>query len=330
MAHLNVKIDDTLTVPSPGLGCMGLSQLYGKADDEQSKEVLSKAIDLGMCFWNTASIYGQGHNERLLGSVLAEGNNRDKVWVVTKWGISPDRGLDGSPAFAKKCLEDSLNFLGGPPTAWLLHRIDPNTPVEESVKAMEEARQAGKTRFIGLSGMSEATLRRAAKVAKIDFIETEFSPTETSIETNGLLSACKELGVKILAYSPLGSGFVTGAYRSHSDFMKDGDARGTGFFPRLSKENFENNFKFVEAWEKVASSKGCTPAQLALAWVSQVYGDLIIPIPGTKSIKRLEENWAARNVQLDEEDFKAIRKVIEDYPLVGDQLAPEQQQHLGR
>lgn len=313
--------NSAVAVPMPGYGAMGLSQVYGKADDEEAKKVLRHAIEIGCTFWNTATIYGPNQaNEKLLGQVLREGDNRSKIFLTTKWGLRPD-GTDGSTAFAEQCMEDSIRNLGSAPDAWLLHRIDKKTPVEESVAAMEAARQAGKCKYIGLSAISAATLRRAAKVAKIDFVEQEFSPFETSLERSGLLNACKELGVQIFAYSPLGSGFLTGRFRSPKDFDQEGDARATGMFPRLTEENWANNVKFLHAFEEVAKNKDCTPGQLALAWVSTVHGDTILPIPGTKSIKYLDENFAAGAINLSEEDLKAVRHIIDTYPITGPQLS---------
>ncbi|GAA5981557.1 hypothetical protein JCM11641_004096 [Rhodosporidiobolus odoratus] len=318
-----VQIDSTLRVPIPGYGAMGLSQGYGKANDEDSKKVLRKAIEIGCTFWNTATIYGPNqHNEKLLGEVLREGDNRSKVTLTTKWGLRAIEGgmeTDGSAAFARECLERSIENLGSAPDIWLLHRIDKNTPVEESVKAMEEARKEGKCKYIGLSAMSANTLRRAAKVAKIDFVEMEYSPFELHIEDNGVIDACKELGVKVLAYSPLGKGMLTGRFRKLEDVQKDGDMRGAGAFPRFNEDVWEHNFKLVQAIEKLAEKKGCKPGQLALAFDSQVHGDLIIPIPGTKSIKYLEENFASRDITLSAEDIAAIRKVIEENPIKGEQ-----------
>ncbi|BGP38347.1 hypothetical protein JCM10450v2_002295 [Rhodotorula kratochvilovae] len=318
-----IRIDDSLTVPAIGFGAMGFSQSYGVANDNESKMVLRRAIELGCTLWNTARIYGQDqHNEKLLGEVLREGNNREKVTVVTKWGLKhTSEGLetDGSVAYCAQCIDESIANLGSAPDVFLLHRIDKKVPVEESVKAMEEARKAGKCKYIGLSAMSAATLRRAAAVARIDFVEMEFSPFETTIESNGVIAACQEFGVKILAYSPLGKGFLTGRFRSFEDISQDGDARGAGAFPRFTRELFEHNFRLVQAFEKLAAEKGCTPGQLALAWDCQAYPGLIIPIPGTKSTKYLEENFAAREVKLAEEEMREIRRVMDENPVKGAQ-----------
>ncbi|BGP13474.1 hypothetical protein JCM10213_001798 [Rhodosporidiobolus nylandii] len=322
-----VHVDAALAVPVPGFGCMSFSQSYGKADDEQSKDVLRKAVELGCTFWNTATIYGKDqHNERLIGQVLREGENRSKVTIVTKWGLKHAEGgleTDGSAAFASVCINQSIRNLGSAPDIWLLHRVDKNTPIEESVKAMEEARKERKCKYIGLSAMSAASLRRAVAVAKIHFVEMEFSLFERAIEINGVLDACKEHGVRVLAYSPLGKGWLTGRFRTFEDFKKDGDLRSSGAFPRFNEDVFEHNFKLVQALEKLAEKKGCMPSQLALAWVSQVHGDLIIPIPGTKTVKYLEENWASRNVVLTDEELAEVQKISEENPVKGEQYGPQ-------
>ncbi|TNY17098.1 Aldo/keto reductase [Rhodotorula diobovata] len=327
-----VRINDSLTVPPIGFGAMGFSQSYGVANDDQSKEVLRRAVDLGCTLWNSARIYGKDqHNEKLVGEVLREGEVRSKVVVVTKWGLKGTVNgmeVDGSADFCRQCIDESIENLGSAPDIYLLHRIDKKVPVEESVKAMEEARQAGKCKYIGLSAMSAKTLRRAAAVAKIDFVEMEWSPFETTIESNGVIEACQELGVKILAYSPLGKGFLTGRFRSFDDINKEGDMRGGGAFPRLTKDLFDHNFKLVEAFEKIAAAKGCTPGQLALAWDCQVYPGLIIPIPGTKSTKYLEENWAAKDIKLTDDEMQEIRRVMNENPIKGNQYNEQLQKLL--
>ncbi|GAA5998743.1 uncharacterized protein JCM10292_007201 [Rhodotorula paludigena] len=318
-----VALSDSVQVPAIGFGCMGFSQSYGTSNDEEAKKVLRRSIEIGATLWNTARIYGkEQHNEKLIGEVLREGNNRAQIFVVSKWGLKPTADsmeCDGSAAYAKQCIDETIANLGSAPDAYLLHRIDPKTPVEEGVAAMEEMRKAGKTKYIGLSCMSADTLRRAAKVGKIDFVEMEWSPFETEIERNGVIDACKELGVKILAYSPLGKGFLTGRFRSIKDISGEADSRGAGAFPRFSEEVFEHNFKLVEAIEKLAEKKGCKPGQLALAWDTQVYPGLVIAIPGTKSIKYLEENYAARNIKLSSDELAEIRKVLEENPVKGAQ-----------
>ncbi|GAA5966120.1 hypothetical protein JCM21900_004944 [Sporobolomyces salmonicolor] len=313
MVNKTVTIDGKEAVPSPGFGAMGLSAFYGVTNEEQSRAVLRKAIELGCTLWDTADMYGNGHNEKIIGEVLREGKNRDAVFLVNKFGNRWDMGegyaVDGSPAYVKQAFAASTERLGGLyPDAWILHRVDKNTPIEETVKAMDELRQEGKFKYIGLSECSAATLRRAAKVVKISFVEVELSPWTTTMEENGVLDACKELGITVLAYSPLGRGFLTGRYKSPEDFAKDGDFRG--MLPRMQKDVWAKNYRIVEEFQKLAEKKGCTPGQLSLAWV-MAQGDNIIPIPGTKSEKYLEENFAARNVELTEEDLKELRQVID-------------------
>ncbi|POY73356.1 hypothetical protein BMF94_3691 [Rhodotorula taiwanensis] len=326
-----IRLASDLEIPQLGYGAMGLSQSYGVAKDPESKETLRHAIEIGCQLWNTATIYGQDqHNEKLIGEILRESDNRDKVTLVTKWGLKLNDGKlqpDGSAAFARHCIDQSIWNLGSPPDIWLLHRIDQTVAIEESVQAMEDARRAGKCRFIGLSAMSASTLRRAAKAGKIDFVEMEFSPFETAIEDNGVLDACKELGVKILAYSPLGKGALTGKFKSFEDFEKEGDMRSTGLFPRFNRDAWEHNVKLVNALEELAKEKQCSPGQLALAWDMQVHGDLIIPIPGTKSIKYLDENWASQNVQLNAEALAKIRSILRENPVHGEQYS-EAMNHL--
>ncbi|GAA6042856.1 hypothetical protein JCM8097_007192 [Rhodosporidiobolus ruineniae] len=319
-----VKIDNSLTVASPGYGAMGLAFGYGPTDDAQSKDVLRKAIEMGCTFWNTARMYGP--NEKLLGEVLREGNNREKVVLTTKWGIkfgAQGMEVDGSPAFARECLEQSTADLGSSPDIFLLHRIDKATPVEESMQAMDNLRREGKVKYIGLSAMSATSLRRAAKVAQVDFVEMEFSPFETSIETNGVLDACKELNVKVIAYSPLGGGFLTGRFRDFQSVTGPGDVRSSGRFPRFNEDVWQHNFRLVEALEQIAARKGITAGQLSLAWVMQVHGDLIIPIPGTKSLKYLEQNFAAGDITPTSEEMAAVRQAIDENPLKGDKYSEE-------
>ncbi|GAA6014405.1 hypothetical protein JCM11491_007042 [Sporobolomyces phaffii] len=312
--HSTITIDGHETWPRPGFGAMGLSAYYGPTGtDDESKAVLRKALEIG------ADVYGFGHNERIIGQVLREGENRSKVFLVTKFGNRWDlpQGLvtDGSPEYARAAIAASIERLGGVyPDAWILHRVDKKTPIEETVRAMDAIRQEGKCKYIGLSECSAETLRRAAKVAKISFVEVEYSPWTVVMEQNGVLDACKELGVTVLAYSPLGRGFLTGRYKKVTDFA-EGDFR-TGL-PRLQGENWDKNYQIVKEFERLAARKGCTPGQLALAWL-QHQGPNILPIPGTKSERYLIENFDARNVSLSESDLRDIRQAIVENEAVGD------------
>ncbi|GAA5914905.1 aldo/keto reductase [Sporobolomyces salmoneus] len=306
------SIDNQESWPRPGFGAMGLSAFYGPTGtDEDAKKVLRKAIEIGCTFWNTADMYGDGHNEKIIGEVLREGDNRSKVFLVTKFGnkgsMSSGYTVDGSPAYAREALEASISRLGGLyPDAWIAHRIDKNTPIEETVGAMEALRKEGKCKYIGLSECSAETLRKAAKVAKISFVEVEYSPWTVVMEQNGVLDACKELGITVLAYSPLGRGFLTGRYKKLDDFAQD-DFRK--FMPRFQAENWEKNYKIVDEFEKLASKKGCTPGQLSLAWL-MAQGPNIVPIPGTKSEKYLIENFESSKISLNESELRDVRKVI--------------------
>ncbi|GAA6056060.1 hypothetical protein JCM3770_007005 [Rhodotorula araucariae] len=322
-----VHLEDGTAIPVPGFGAMGMSAFYGARNDDQSKQALRKAIEIGCTCWDTAHIYGQGANERLLGEILREGDNRKKVFLISKFGIefTPDGKAvaDGSPENVIRAINTSIKDLGGLyPDAYLLHRMDKKTPIEETVRALDAIRKEGKTKYIGLSECSVETLRRAAKEAKIDFVEVEYSPWELTMEHNGVLDACKELGVKVLAYSPLGRGFLTGRYKSPEDFAAaDGsDFRAT--LPRFAKENWTRNYRIVEEFGRLAKAKGCTPAQLALAWLIH-QGDNIIPIPGTKSEKYLVENFAAGEIDLSQDELAEIRRVIEANQPVGTRYQEE-------
>ncbi|GAA5944666.1 uncharacterized protein JCM15063_000826 [Sporobolomyces koalae] len=332
-------MSDTFTIdgqeswPRPGYGAMGLSAFYGPTGtDEEGKQVLRKAIEVGCTFWNTADMYGQGHNEKIIGEVLREGDNRSKVFLVTKFGNRwdapgvPSYKVDGSPEYAIEAIKNSIERMGGIyPDAWILHRIDKATPIEESVRAMDAIRKEGKCKYIGLSECSAETLRRAAKVAKISFVEVEYSPWTLDMEQNGVLDACKELGITVLAYSPLGRGkswllvFLEQRcrYKQKSDFS-EGDWRAQ--LPRLSQENWDKNYKIVEELEKLATKKHCTAGQLSLAWLL-AQGPNIVPIPGTKSEKYLVENFDSRKIELSESDLRDIRQVIVENAAIGDRYS---------
>ncbi|KPV72218.1 uncharacterized protein RHOBADRAFT_56035 [Rhodotorula graminis WP1] len=327
-----VQLDASTAVPVPGFGAMGMSAFYGEHDDDTSKQTLRKAIEIGCTVIDSAFVYGMGHNERLIGDVLREGDNRKKVFLISKFGIEiNDKGeleTDGSPENVIRSIDRCIENLGGLyPDAYLQHRVDKKTPIEETVRALDAVRKEGKTKYIGLSECSADTLRRAAKVAKIDFVEVEYSPWELTMEKNGIIDACKELGVKILAYSPLGRGFLTGRYKSPEDFATADGSDFRANLPRFAKENWERNYRIVQEFERVAAKKGCTPAQLALSWLIH-QGDNIIPIPGTKSSKYLVENFAATSVDLSPDELAEVRKVIEDNQPVGTRYAESQMASL--
>jgi len=316
-----------VSVPSPGFGAMGLSNTYGVADDEESKELLRHAINVGQTFWDTADVYGFGHNEELIGAVLKEGDNRSKVFLATKFGnvYDPETrkgtgNVRGDATYIRESIESSIKRLGTTPDLYYQHRVDPTVSIEETYGTLEELRKEGKFKYIGISEPSAETLRKAAKVAKISALQVEYSPWTTDIERNGVLQAARELDIPIVAYSPLGRGFLTGRYKSYDDF-EPGDRRRQ--HPRFSKENFEKNLTIVEKLTSIASKKNITPAQLALAWVA-AQGPDIIPIPGTKTIPRLEENWESRDVKFTEEELAELRAVIDSFETSGTRY-PEQQ-----
>jgi len=317
---IHYRVVAGVKVPSPGFGGMGLSNVYGPANDEESKEVLRHAIKIGATFWDTADMYGAGHNEELIGAVLKEGDNRSKVFLATKFGNVYDAitrkltgEVRGDAAYIHECLEASIKRLGTTPDLYYQHRVDPKVSLEESYGTLEQLRKEGKFKYLGVSECSGETLRKIAKLAKIDALQIEYSPWTPDIETNGILDTCRELKIPIIAYSPLGRGFLTGRYKTFDDFDPSDRRRQ---HPRFTQEHFENNMKIVDKLSAIASKKGITPAQLALAWVA-AQGNDIIPIPGTKSITRLDENWASRDVTLTDDELKEIRAAVDEFKAGG-------------
>ncbi|KAJ2822223.1 hypothetical protein GGI24_004005 [Coemansia furcata] len=311
---------DKVRVPRIGLGTMGMSSIYGAVDDSESLKVLNHAIDMGCTFWDTADLYGAGHNERLLGQVLK--NRRNEVFLCTKFGVmhteaGPDfkgnfdklvTGISGKPDYVRSQVDVSLRRLGiDKIDLYYQHRIDPDTPIEDTVGAMAELVKEGKVRYIGISECTADQLRRAYKVHPIAAVQLEYSPWTTHIETNGLLDTCRELGVTVVAYSPLGRGFMTGQIRSIDDLDKD-DWRRTN--PRFKPEHFANNLKLVDAFEDLAKKRGCKAGQIALAWLLAQEKNLIV-IPGTKRIKYLDENLGAGQITLTEEEIETLRGYVD-------------------
>ncbi|KAK7757476.1 hypothetical protein SLS62_000491 [Diatrype stigma] len=309
------KLGDDL-VSAQGLGCMGMSFGYtsfGGYNDEESLKVLTRAADLGINFWDTSDIYGPFTNEKLLGRWFKETGRRDEIFLATKFGhtfVDGNMEVNCSPEHVKKSCSDSLERLQTDRIdLYYSHRIDPTVPIEHTVQAMVELKNEGKIRYLGLSECSARTLRRAHKVHPITAIQMEFSPFALEIESEqtGVLKTARELGVKIVAYSPLGRGFLTGSIRSRDDFDEKDFRR---HHPRFSDQNFGENLKLADIIASIAKEKGCTVGQLVLAWVL-AQGDDFIPIPGTKHIKYLEENAQAIEVKLSEEEDKQLRKAID-------------------
>jgi aryl-alcohol dehydrogenase-like predicted oxidoreductase len=298
-------------IPAIGFGCMGLSSVYGAADEAESIRVIHRAIDLGVTFLDTADIYGAGGNEELVGRAI-EGR-RDAVVLATKfgnvirggWADGKGYDIDGSPAYVKQAVERSLRRLGIETIdLYYQHRVDPRTPIEETVGAMADLVTEGKIRYLGLSEAAPETVRRAHAVHPISALQTEYSLWTRDPEEE-LLALTKELGITFVAYSPLGRGFLTGSLKRPED-LPENDWRRMN--PRFQGENFDKNRALVEELEAMASDKGTTPAQLALAWLLR-RGPHVVPIPGSRRIERLEENTAAADVVLSEEELRRLDEI---------------------
>ncbi|MDQ1598946.1 MAG: hypothetical protein QOD68_420 [Actinomycetota bacterium] len=294
-----------LTVSAVGLGCMGMSEFYGTTDETQSTETIRRALDIGVTFLDTADMYGPYTNERLVGAAIAD--RRDEVQLATKFGnVRHDdgrRSINGRPEYVRKACDDSLQRLGVDHIdLYYQHRVDRSTPIEETWGALAELVTAGKVRHLGISEASAATIRAAHAVHPITALQTEWSLWTRDVEENDVLATVRELGIGFVAYSPIGRGFLSGEIRTVDDLAPDDFRRHN---PRFQGENLTKNLELVDRVREIAAEKGVTATQLALAWVL-AQGEDVVPIPGTKRVRYLEENAAAADVELDKEDLQRL------------------------
>jgi aryl-alcohol dehydrogenase-like predicted oxidoreductase len=316
-----------LTVSALGLGCMGMSEFYGPGDDDESVATIHRALDLGVTLLDTADMYGNGRNEELVGRAIA--GRRDDVVLATKFGIVRDgdtRAIDSSPEYVRRAVEASLRRLGTDHIdLYYLHRRNPDVPIEDTVGAMAELVAQGKIGHVGLSEVSADTLRAACAVHPVTALQSEWSLFTRGIEAE-IVPAARELGVGIVPYSPIGRGVLTGRYDSIDDLAEDDFRRQQ---PRFQRDNLEANLRLVERVREIAEEVGCTSAQLALAWLLH-QGDDVVPIPGTKRVRYLEENVAAADIVLTPEQLAALEEVLPVGAAAGDRYPPDSMRHVER